>query len=651
MSFKKARTEHAFSGSAPVSTNSPAQLAELSQQQILQLRIAQMQQQQQHMMQMIMSGNTLSQQYSRPLMPIPSAATPGAQAAAPAKPAAKPPKTKTDPSGRPAKASPVHQNAPAAIDDTSLLSYFGTPSDWFQQLGEGGVSASAAGLIPTVDWRLSSMPPVDQFGNIQAGSSLISEFSAKSRKLHSRGAHSPTDASALRIETAFEGADTGSSGQARFADEIAVPHAEAGIPDSSDLLLVGEKDVGEGDEGGEGRECQIASTDSGYFLQGLCALGQHQSGSKAVTAAFSQDGALLASGGHDRRVLVFSMHSRELLFALDGHAQQITQVRFCPSGASRLLATASFDKTIQIWDLGAPSEHHDAPGAPDPRAQISKPEAPLLVMRDVHDEPVWSIDFIPAVEGGTCPRLCSIDASGKLALWDLQTGLALYTTTVETGNDRAVTVRQIKAHSSILAITNGSNVEVFDCNSTCFIGSLVASTAASDQKAKPVVAINWGDASAPDLLITATMDSVRVWDMAPILDRTGAVTAPLATQMVPADKITCCSLIRDLVIDSPGPASRRKRLAVFGGYQSIYMWEWEFEGAGRSGNPSATPIEERLSRLPVKFSAHEGLVVSLPATKSGALLLGSASHDGWVKLWHLGRTTRNPYSSPLPWTT
>lgn len=376
------------------------------------------------------------------------------------------------------------------------------------------------------------------------------------------------------------------------------PQPETALPmsDPNDLLLV---DAHITDNG---TTVQI-TTESGFYLSPVADLGQHVAGTKAVSASFSHDGILIASGGHDKRVLVFSVQAKQQLFALEGHhSQQITQVRFSLSGPRRFLATASFDKTVHIWDLGAEGEA--SPETP--------PDAPVLILKDVHEEPIWSIDFVPGESG---PRLCSIDASGKLVLWDLETGISLHTTIIKTSDDQSVTVRQLKAgpltsnHPSILAIANGSHVELFNCDETSPKASLLVSGPVGDQKGKPVVALSWGDQHAPDTLVTATSEAVSIWDLSAVL-RGGATSppTPLAILPIPADKITCCTLWDGKV--------------VIGGYQGIYLWEVGSEGRGRSA----------------KFPAHEGLVVSV--SRCGDTLLGSASHDGWVKLWQLERPER-----------
>jgi WD40 repeat protein len=462
------------------------------------------------------------------------------------------------------------------VDEAHLLSFFGTPADWFSVPESGNNNV------------------FEQFGNIPVAP-LGAPLGASQQQLPIHPAPvQKFDVPTLRVEQV---------GSPKL--EEPKPKIPLLMSDPNDLLQISE--VPTTTEAGEAAE-PIPR------LTLLCDLGQHVAGTKAVSASFSHDGLLFASGGHDKRVIVFSLVTKRQLFVLEGHSQQITQVRFVPCGRHRLLATASFDKTVHVWNLGDADEAADT---------LTLPESPQLVLKDVHDEPIWSVDFIPTFDD-TPLRLTSIDASGKLAIWDLETGVALFTTTIKTTDDRAVTVRQIKARPAtsdspaILAIANGCHVELFDCDRMALLASVLISPSVGDQKGKAVIALNWGDHSMPDHLIAATSEAVAIYELNMLRNVGTAIPAPLATLSVPADKITCCVF------------ARGSRCALIGGYQGVYYWDYDS------------------SRRPVKFPAHEGLVVSLSTTRSGPLVIGSASHDGWVKLWHLETSAPSNSRTPPP---
>lgn len=65
---------------------------------------------------------------------------------------------------------------------------------------------------------------------------------------------------------------------------------------------------------------------------------------------FSPDGKLLASGGQDARVAIWSVDDKMFLRGLSGHRQEIEAVRFTPDG--KRVASAGADGVILLWDPG-----------------------------------------------------------------------------------------------------------------------------------------------------------------------------------------------------------------------------------------------------------------------------------------------------------
>ncbi|MEO8311232.1 MAG: TIR domain-containing protein [Caldimonas sp.] len=68
------------------------------------------------------------------------------------------------------------------------------------------------------------------------------------------------------------------------------------------------------------------------------------------SAAFSPDGALIASGSEDGKIVVWDARTRQPVGpALAGHGKPIASIAFSPDG--KLLASGSDDQTIVLWDL------------------------------------------------------------------------------------------------------------------------------------------------------------------------------------------------------------------------------------------------------------------------------------------------------------
>ncbi|CAH9107347.1 unnamed protein product [Cuscuta epithymum] len=76
------------------------------------------------------------------------------------------------------------------------------------------------------------------------------------------------------------------------------------------------------------------------------------SASKVVCCHFSSDGKLLVSGGHDKKAVLWHTDTLKPKTTLEEHSSLITDVRFSPSMAR--LATSSFDKTVRVWGADNP---------------------------------------------------------------------------------------------------------------------------------------------------------------------------------------------------------------------------------------------------------------------------------------------------------
>jgi WD40 repeat protein len=65
-------------------------------------------------------------------------------------------------------------------------------------------------------------------------------------------------------------------------------------------------------------------------------------------AAFSPDGAILATAGHDRVIRLWDPQTYRPIANMSGHTHYITRLCFNTDGSR--LASCSYDGTIRLWD-------------------------------------------------------------------------------------------------------------------------------------------------------------------------------------------------------------------------------------------------------------------------------------------------------------
>jgi WD40 repeat protein len=118
--------------------------------------------------------------------------------------------------------------------------------------------------------------------------------------------------------------------------------------------------------------------------------------------AFSPDGTMVASGGFRRKdkIIFWDAKTGQELRHTIGHADDslVRSIAFTPKNG-KLLASASTDKTVRLWDVASAKQVHRLEG---------------------HEKPVFYVAF--ALDGKS---LISVSEDGAVWIWDVATGKPL----------------------------------------------------------------------------------------------------------------------------------------------------------------------------------------------------------------------------------
>ncbi|KAJ6382920.1 hypothetical protein OIU77_031362, partial [Salix suchowensis] len=197
------------------------------------------------------------------------------------------------------------------------------------------------------------------------------------------------------------------------------------------------------------------------------------SGSKVVCCHFSSDGKLLASGGHDKKAVLWYTDTLKPKTTLEEHTSLITDVRFSPSMPR--LATSSFDKTVRVWDADNPNFS--------------------LRTFTGHVASVMSLDFHPNKED----LICSCDGNGEIRYWSITNGSC-----ARVFKGGMAHMRFQPRVGRYLAAAAANVVSILDVETQACRHSLQGHT-------KTIHSVCWDPSG--EYLASASEDSVRVWTL------------------------------------------------------------------------------------------------------------------------------------------
>ncbi|KAI8011739.1 hypothetical protein LOK49_LG06G01117 [Camellia lanceoleosa] len=190
---------------------------------------------------------------------------------------------------------------------------------------------------------------------------------------------------------------------------------------------------------------------------------------KVTCCHFSSDGKLLASAGHDKKYGYTESETTP-----EEHQYLITDVRFRPNSSQ--LATASFDKSLRLWDAANPSY--------------------CLNAYTGHPNHVISLDFHPKKND----LFCFCDSNNEIRYWNINPFTCARVS--KQGGSAQVRFQPISGH--VLAAASDKVVSIFDVETD-------RQTHAFQGHSRVVNYLCW-DLNG-DYLASISEESVKVWSL------------------------------------------------------------------------------------------------------------------------------------------
>ena len=309
---------------------------------------------------------------------------------------------------------------------------------------------------------------------------------------------------------------------------------------------------------------------------------------------FSRDGNMLATASDDKTVRLWDLQGNQLAL-FQGHQDQVNSVSFSRDG--KILASAAYDGTVRVWDLQG---------------------NPLAVFQG-HESPVNSVSFSP--DGKS---LATASHDKTVRLWDLQ------------GNPLAVLRGHQFPVNSISFSRDGKSLATASNDKTVRLWDLQGNPLAVLRGHQDSVSSVSFSRDGKSLATASNDKTVRLWDLQ---------GKQLALFQGHQDQVLSVRFSPDgnMLATTSGDKTVRlwdlqgKQLALFQGHQ----WPVSSVSFSRDGKTLATASWDTTVRLwdlqsnsLVLLKGHESPVNSVRFNPDGKTL-ATASHDHTVRVWDL----------------
>jgi WD40 repeat protein/energy-coupling factor transporter ATP-binding protein EcfA2 len=376
-------------------------------------------------------------------------------------------------------------------------------------------------------------------------------------------------------------------------------------------------------------------------------LGGHANHVNGVS--FSPDGKMLASASSDKTVKLWDTSTGKQIKTLSGHTNPVNGVSFSPDG--NMLASASRDNTVKLWDTSTGKQIKTLKGHRNWVYSVSfSPNGKMLATASAdstvklwdtstgkqiktlteHTNTVWGVSFSPDGK-----MLASASSDKTVKLWDTSTGKQIKTLSGHTNQINGVSFSP--DGKMLTSASDDKTVKLWDTSTGKQIKTLSGHT-------NPVRGVSFSPDSK--MLATASADStVKLWDTSTgkqITTLTGHTNTVWGVSFSPNGKMLASASADNTV--KLWDTNTGKQNKTLSGHTN------EVNGVSFSpdGKMLATASDDKIVKLwdtsigkQIKtLSGHTDWVWGLSFSPDGKML-ASASGDNTVKLWDTSTGKQN----------